>query len=54
MSKINVGIIGFGTVGAGTFELLVSNKEIITNRVGAEVVVKKVADLLKYRFTFCH
>jgi len=45
MSQINVGIIGFGTVGAGTFELLVSNKEIITNRVGAEVVVKKVADL---------
>ncbi len=45
MSQINVGIIGFGTVGAGTFELLVSNKEIIANRVGAEVVVKKVADL---------
>ena len=38
MSKINVGIIGFGTVGAGTFEILTSNREIIKNRVGVEVV----------------
>ena len=45
MSQINVGIIGFGTVGAGTFEVLTANREIITNRVGAEVTVKKIADL---------
>lgn len=45
MSKINVGIIGFGTVGAGTFEVLTNNREIIKNRVGADVVVKKIADL---------
>lgn len=45
MSQINVGIIGFGTVGAGTFEILTTNLEIITNRVGTEVVVKKIADL---------
>jgi homoserine dehydrogenase len=45
MSQINVGIIGFGTVGAGTLEILTANREIITNRVGAEVVVKKIADL---------
>lgn len=45
MSKINVGIIGLGTVGAGTFEVLTTNREIITNRVGAEVDVKKIADL---------
>lgn len=45
MSKINVGIIGFGTVGAGTFEILTSNREIIKNRVGIDVVVKKIADL---------
>jgi homoserine dehydrogenase len=45
MSQINVGIIGFGTVGAGTFEVLTTNREIIADRVGAEVVVKKIADI---------
>ncbi|MDY6971949.1 MAG: homoserine dehydrogenase [Thermodesulfobacteriota bacterium] len=45
MSQINVGIIGFGTVGAGTFEILSINRDIITNRAGTEVRVKKIADL---------
>ncbi len=45
MQSVNVGIIGFGTVGSGTFEVLTKNREIIRNRVGAEVVVKKIADL---------
>ncbi len=45
MSQVNIGIIGFGTVGAGTFEALNTNQELITNRVGAKVVVKKIADL---------
>ncbi|SPD75052.1 Homoserine dehydrogenase [uncultured Desulfobacterium sp.] len=45
MSKINVGIIGFGTVGSGTFEILTKNTKIIRNRVGADIVVKKIADL---------
>ncbi len=45
MSEINVGIIGFGTVGAGTVEALLQNRDIISNRVGAEIVIKKIADL---------
>lgn len=45
MPNINVGIIGFGTVGAGTVEILFENRDIITNRVGSEIVVKKIADL---------
>lgn len=45
MSQINVGIIGFGTVGTGTIEILIKNREIITGRVGMDVVLKKVADL---------
>jgi len=45
MKKINVGIIGFGTVGAGTFEALSTNRRIIADRVGAEVIVRKIADL---------
>lgn len=45
MKRVNVGIIGFGTVGSGTFEVLTTNREIITDRVGAEVVVKRIVDL---------
>ncbi|HDZ91503.1 MAG: homoserine dehydrogenase [Deltaproteobacteria bacterium] len=45
MLKINVGIIGFGTVGAGTFEVLTTNRKLIRDRIGAEVVVKRIADL---------
>lgn len=45
MSQVNVGIIGFGTVGAGTYEILITNRDIIANRVGADVVVKRIADL---------
>ncbi len=45
MKTVNVGIIGFGTVGAGTVDVLVNNREIIRNRVGAEIVVRRIADL---------
>ncbi len=45
MERINVGIIGFGTVGAGTFEVLTTNRGIISDRVGIEVAVNKIADL---------
>ncbi len=45
MQQINVGIIGFGTVGAGTVDVLLQNQDIINNRVGSEVVLKKIADL---------
>ncbi len=45
MKQINVGIIGFGTVGSGTYEVLVTNRELITSRVGAGVNVRRIADL---------
>ncbi|MEJ2723512.1 MAG: homoserine dehydrogenase [Deltaproteobacteria bacterium] len=45
MRQINVGIIGFGTVGAGTVEILLANRDLITARVGSEIVIKKIADL---------
>ena len=45
MFKLNVGLIGFGTVGAGVVDVLTSNKQLIEDRVGAEIVLKKVADL---------
>lgn len=45
MEKVNIGIIGFGTVGAGTAEALLQNRDIIRNRVGSEIVLRKIADL---------
>ena len=45
MDQVNVGIIGFGTVGSGTVEILINNQEVIASRLGCEMVVKKIADL---------
>ena len=45
MDKIDIGVIGFGTVGAGTVEILLTNRELISNRVGCELSVKRIADL---------
>jgi homoserine dehydrogenase len=45
MEQINVGIIGFGTVGSGTVQILLENRDLITSRVGSEIVIKKIADL---------
>jgi homoserine dehydrogenase len=45
MRRINVGIIGFGTVGAGTAEILLANRDLIAGRVGSEIVIKRIADL---------
>ncbi len=43
--SINVGIIGFGTVGTGTARILIENAEIIKRRLGAPVMLKKISDL---------
>ena len=45
MPQINVGLIGFGTVGAGMVEILINNRGLIADRIGAEIAVKKIADL---------
>lgn len=45
MSQIKVGLIGFGTVGAGMVEILINNRGLIADRIGAEIAVKKIADL---------
>jgi len=42
---INVGIIGFGTVGTGTVRILLENKDVLEDRLGFEVNLKKVADI---------
>jgi len=45
MKMIKVGMIGFGTIGAGVAKILASNGEIIKQRLGAGVELVKVADL---------
>ncbi|MFH0932898.1 MAG: homoserine dehydrogenase [Nitrospirota bacterium] len=42
---INVGIIGFGTVGTGTVRILLENREILKERLGFEINLKRIADL---------
>ncbi len=45
MQTISVGIIGFGTVGTGVVKILQKNAGLLFERLGAKIVVKKVADL---------
>jgi len=45
MKKIHVGLLGCGTVGTGVARLLLDNRELIRSRVGAEIVLKRVADV---------
>lgn len=42
---INVGILGYGTVGSGVFDILRDNSEIIGKRAGKDIKVKYVLDL---------
>ncbi|MBR2441402.1 MAG: homoserine dehydrogenase [Lentisphaeria bacterium] len=45
MKELGVGIIGFGTVGAGVAQCLLENGDIIARRDGVRLVLKRVADL---------
>ncbi len=45
MKEIKVGIIGFGTVGAGVAENLLRNGDVIAKRIGVKVTLAGIADL---------
>ncbi|MBF0521741.1 MAG: homoserine dehydrogenase [Candidatus Omnitrophica bacterium] len=45
MNKINVGLIGYGTVGSGVVQLLEKRKAYIQNRFNTEFIIKTVCDL---------
>ena len=45
MKEINLGLIGFGTIGAGVAKILTDNREIIQKRLGATVCLTKIADI---------
>lgn len=45
MKAIQVGLIGFGTVGTGVVKILQQNAAVIEKRVGRSVVLSRIADL---------
>ena len=45
MKKINIGLLGCGTVGTGVAKLLIENQDLLTARVGAKLNLKWVADI---------
>ncbi|ROH85340.1 homoserine dehydrogenase [Pseudomethylobacillus aquaticus] len=44
MKQINVGLLGIGTVGGGTFNVLMRNQQEIAGRAGHPIVITRVAD----------
>lgn len=45
MKEIGIGLLGFGTVGAGVVDGLLRHGELLADRVGARPVVRRIADL---------
>ena len=45
MREIGVGLLGFGTIGAGVVQGLLDNKQVIAERLGAVPVMRAIADL---------
>ncbi len=45
MKEIGVGLLGFGTVGAGVVETLQRNGELLAGRTGVKLVVRRIADV---------
>jgi len=45
MREIKVGLIGFGTVGAGVVKILQKNYRLIEKRMGAKIILKRIVDI---------
>ena len=45
MKEIGVGLLGFGTVGAGVVETLQRNGDLLAERIGVKPVLRRIADL---------
>lgn len=43
--KISIGIIGLGTVGTGTVRIILDNKDVLKERLGFEINLRRVADI---------
>ena len=45
MKEIGIGLLGFGTVGAGVVEGLQKNGDLMARRTGVRPVLRKIADV---------
>ncbi len=45
MKEVKIGLIGFGTVGAGVVKILQKNSKLIEDRMGSKLILKRIADL---------
>lgn len=45
---MKIAVLGYGTIGSGVAEVLETNKDIITQRVGEEIAVKYILDLREF------
>ena len=45
MKDINIGLLGFGTIGTGVVKLLAGNGLLIEEKLGARLYLKRIADL---------
>ncbi|MBO7683844.1 MAG: homoserine dehydrogenase [Kiritimatiellae bacterium] len=45
MKRIGVGILGFGTVGAGVADGLLRHREVMARRLGVDIELRRIADL---------
>ncbi len=45
ISRVGVGIVGFGTVGSGVAKILLENAALIRRRVGVPIELVRIADL---------
>jgi homoserine dehydrogenase len=45
MQDIKIGLVGFGTIGAGVVKLLAKNAALLEEKLGARLSLKKIADL---------
>ncbi|MDD5109161.1 MAG: homoserine dehydrogenase [Candidatus Omnitrophica bacterium] len=44
MRKINIGIIGFGNIGSGVVKILQQRKNLLAQKIGIEIIIKKICD----------
>jgi len=45
MKTISIGLIGFGTIGTGVVKLLQDSAGLISDRLGAKIILKRIADI---------
>ena len=42
---LNIALLGFGTIGSGTADVINENREIIEKRIGCPINIKYILDL---------